>query len=153
MQLVVPLEHEQVGDVRVGHVRQGVEADAHDAVAGKPVERADVTQQGRSHRGRLQDRLREGGAARLLEEQDEVDLVETQAPVRLGHGEAHDAHPRELVPQLGRAAGSGSPHGAHVRGRALLLEHLAHRVAEEHLVVGELEAHVSSAGARERAPR
>ena len=55
----------------------------------------------------------------------EVDHREAEPAARFRREHADDAHLGELLPQAGDAAGLVRPRGAHVRGRALLVEEVA----------------------------
>ena len=79
--------------------------------------------------------------ARLLEDEHEVDHREPEPAARLRREHSDHAHVGELLPEAGIRPVCVRPRGADVRGRALLLEELAHRVAERDLIVGEREAH------------
>ena len=102
-------------------------------------------EQRRRHRRGLDERLGQRGPAGLLEQQHQVELVHAQPAVRLGHSEPDHAHLGQRRPHRRRrtvGAVVGASHaGAHRVGRALLGQQVAHRVAEQQLVVGEGEAH------------
>src|SRR5665213_1081520 len=72
--------------------------------------------------------------------------IAAEAAVRLGGEHADHAHPGELFPQSRDPTAGIRPGGAHVRGRAFLLEQLPHCVAERELIVGEAESHVQRRG-------
>ena len=94
------------------------------------------------HRGGLDQRVGQAGAARLLEHQHQRLLVEAQAAGGLGHERGQHAHLGQPVPHAAvELAGGRVPRGPHRGGRALLVEQVADRVPEGELVVVEAEVH------------
>ena len=110
MQLVTPLEQQQVGGCGVVHVGEGREPDAEHGPPRRhraqpplsEVLRPHVPQQGCSHRRGRDDGLRQGGPPRLLEHEDEDELVHPQSAVVLGNGEPGDPERGQLRPPPGR---------------------------------------------------
>ena len=148
MERALTLEHDQVGG-GVGDVRRACQSDGDGGVArGDPRQplgaervRAAAGEQRRADGGGLEEGLGEKRATRLLEDEDEVDLVHSGAAVLLGDGVADDPEVGELPPALRRAAALRCPGGAHRPGGALAAQQVAHRVAQQVLLGGEVEVH------------
>ena len=108
--------------------------------------------QRRRHHRRLDDRVRQRDAARLLEDRHEVGLVKAEPAVGVGHEQTEHAHGVEARPHAAIEFAAGAPAaGAHVGRRRLLGEEVARGVAERDLVVGEREVHRGSPSTRSAA--
>ncbi len=92
----------------------------------------------------LDDRIGQPDPTRLLEQQHEVELGQAETAEGLGHLDPEHAHLGQRRPHVGQATVVVDPRVAHLLGLALLVEQVAHGVAEQDLVVGEGEAHRSA---------
>jgi hypothetical protein len=85
--------------------------------------------------------LEDEAAAELFHHHHRVDRAEAHAALRLGHGETGEAEPGEALPRLAREAACPDDRAAALEV-VVLLDPLAHGVAQHFLVVGEIEVHL-----------
>ena len=89
----------------------------------------------------LHNRLGKTRGARLLQGEDQVDLVRGAAAVLLGDGDPQQADLGQAPPPVGREARLVAGRVPDSLGRARLLEDVADDAREQPLLLGEREAH------------
>jgi hypothetical protein len=98
--------------------------------------------QPRGDEGGVDQRLGDGHAARLFEQQDEVDLVHAETARAIVNHQAGHAHTGERGPKLRRPAGFGVPQAADALGVTLLGEHFAHTLLKKPLFFRKVKVHL-----------